>query len=177
MWLSRRSCLLRRELKSYTACTSSQNIIGQCWHASPILSLPSITNNLLKTRMTSIHSSTSPTSLLLPPPYEHITGKSHTMAGLHATPRQIALFPQFIAAQPETIVLKEKVMSLSGDSFSIKLANGTPILQVEGTVLSLSGKKKVTDIQGKHLFTIGKNTFIFMRRMWSRGPAARNWLR
>jgi uncharacterized protein YxjI len=92
------------------------------------------------------------------------------MAGLHATPRQIALFPQFIAAQPETIVLKEKVMSLSGDSFSIKLANGTPILQVEGTVLSLSGKKKVTDIQGKHLFTIRKEHFHLHATYAVEGP-------
>jgi hypothetical protein len=56
------------------------------------------------------------------------------MAGLHGVPQAVAIFPQFIASQPETLVLKEKVMSITGDSFSIKLANGTPILQVEGKV-------------------------------------------
>jgi hypothetical protein len=56
------------------------------------------------------------------------------MAGLYGVPQAVAIFPQFIANQPETLVLKEHVMSLSGDSFSIKLANGTPILQVEGKV-------------------------------------------
>jgi uncharacterized protein YxjI len=78
------------------------------------------------------------------------------MASLPAIPQAIAIFPQFIAAQPETLVLKEKVLSLSGDSFSIKLANGTPILQVEGKVLSISGRKKVSDMQGTHLFSIVK---------------------
>ena len=58
--------------------------------------------------------------------------------------------------QPETIVLKEKVLSLSGDSFHIKLANGTPILQVEGKVLSVSGRKLVRDMQGNHLCSIVK---------------------
>jgi uncharacterized protein YxjI len=81
------------------------------------------------------------------------------MASLAPTPRQIALFPQFIAAQPETLVLKEKVLSLTGDSFSIKLANGTPILQVEGKVMSISGRKKVCDMQGNHLFSILKEHF------------------
>ncbi|KAH7082328.1 tubby C-terminal-like domain-containing protein [Paraphoma chrysanthemicola] len=81
------------------------------------------------------------------------------MAGLRGVAQPIAIFPQFIAQQPETLVLKEKVLSLSGDSFSIKLANGTPILQVEGKVLSISGRKKVSDMQGNHLFSIVKEHF------------------
>ncbi|KAF1919063.1 tubby C-terminal-like domain-containing protein [Ampelomyces quisqualis] len=81
------------------------------------------------------------------------------MAALPPVPQPIALFPQFIAQGPETIVLREKVMSLSGDSFEIKLASGSPILQVEGNVMSISGKKKVRDMQGNHLFTIAKEHF------------------
>jgi uncharacterized protein YxjI len=81
------------------------------------------------------------------------------MAALAPVPRPIALFPAFIASQPETLVLKEHVLSLSGDSFSIKLANGTPILSVEGKVMSISGRKKVSDMQGNHLFSIVKEHF------------------
>lgn len=81
------------------------------------------------------------------------------MAVLPPVPHPIALFPVFIASQPETIVLKEHVLSLSGDSFSIKLANGTPILSVEGKVMSISGRKKVSDMQGNHLFSIVKEHF------------------
>lgn len=55
--------------------------------------------------------------------------------------------------------MKEKVMSLSGDSFSIKLANGTPVLKVEGKVMSLTGRKKMFDMQGNHLCSIVKEHF------------------
>ncbi|CAN9410323.1 unnamed protein product [Alternaria alternata] len=61
------------------------------------------------------------------------------MSSLAPAPQPIGVFPQFLAAGPETLVLKEKVISLSGDSFSIKLANGTPVLQVEGKVMSPTG--------------------------------------
>ena len=81
-----------------------------------------------------------------------------TMA-LAPAPQPIGVFPQFFAAGPETLVLKEKVMSLSGDSFSIKLANGTPVLKVEGKVMSLTGRKKMFDMQGTHLFDIVKEKF------------------
>lgn len=53
-------------------------------------------------------------------------------------------------------MLKEKVLSLTGDSFSIETINGAPILQVEGKVMSISGRKKVTDMAGVHLFSIVK---------------------
>ncbi len=76
------------------------------------------------------------------------------MAFLPPVPQPIGIFPAFFAQQAETIVLKEHVLSLTGDSFSIKLANGTPILQVEGKVFSLGGRKRVTDMAGNHLFSI-----------------------
>jgi uncharacterized protein YxjI len=75
---------------------------------------------------------------------------------LQAVPQQIGIFDQYIARGPETIVLKEKVLSLSGDSFSIKLTNGTPLFQVEGKVMSISGRKTVRDMAGNHLFDICK---------------------
>ncbi|KAJ6113553.1 hypothetical protein N7523_006870 [Penicillium sp. IBT 18751x] len=68
----------------------------------------------------------------------------------------IALFEQFVAAEPQTIVLREKVLSVTGDSFDIKLANGQTLLKVHGAWVSLSGRKKVEDAHGKHLFDIVK---------------------
>ncbi|KAF2685031.1 hypothetical protein K458DRAFT_442255 [Lentithecium fluviatile CBS 122367] len=68
----------------------------------------------------------------------------------------IGIFQQFMARQPETIILKEHVFSLPGDSFSIRLADGTPILQVKGKVFSLRSRKKVRDMAGNHLFDIRK---------------------
>ncbi|CAI7656771.1 unnamed protein product [Penicillium bialowiezense] len=68
----------------------------------------------------------------------------------------IAIFDQYVAKEPQTIVLKEKVLSVSGDSFEIKLADGQPFLKVHGAWVSLSGRKKVEDAHGKHLYDIVK---------------------
>ncbi|KAF9770173.1 hypothetical protein IL306_012312 [Fusarium sp. DS 682] len=75
---------------------------------------------------------------------------------LQTAPHQVGIFKNFIANQTETLVLREKVMSLTGDSFDIKLANGQPIFKVEGKVMSISGRKKVFDMNGNHLFSIVK---------------------
>ncbi|KAF9871038.1 duf567 domain protein [Colletotrichum karsti] len=48
------------------------------------------------------------------------------------------------------------MLSLTGDSFDIKLANGTPIFRVTGKVMSISGRKSVYDMSGNHLFDIVK---------------------
>lgn len=68
----------------------------------------------------------------------------------------VGIFPQMTARQSETLVLKEKMLSLTGDSFDIKLANGQPILRVQGKALSISGRKSVYDMAGNHLFDIAK---------------------
>ena len=82
--------------------------------------------------------------------------------GGHQQPHQvnpIGVFKPFMAHSGSTIVLKEHVLSLTGDSFSIKTADGTPILQVEGKLMSISGRKKVSDMAGNHLFDIVKEHF------------------
>lgn len=75
---------------------------------------------------------------------------------LAPAPQPIGIFTDFIARQTETLVLKEHVMSLSGDSFSVKTSDGRAILQVKGDVLSLSGRKHISDMSGKPLFDLRK---------------------
>ena len=71
-------------------------------------------------------------------------------------PQPLAVFDSFVARQTETIVLQEKVLSLSGDSFSIKLLSGVPLLQVKGSIMSISGRKSMYDMAGGHMFDIQK---------------------
>ncbi|KAI0437468.1 DUF567-domain-containing protein [Xylaria telfairii] len=78
------------------------------------------------------------------------------MSQIAPYPTPLGLFPRFMARQPEALALKEKVMSLSGDSFDIKLANGQPIFQVKGETLSLSHRQHFYDMTGNELFTIRK---------------------
>ncbi|KAJ5884865.1 hypothetical protein N7495_009375 [Penicillium taxi] len=68
----------------------------------------------------------------------------------------IAVFDQFVSTDPQTLVLREKVLSVTGDSFEVKNASGTTVLKVHGAWISLSGRKKVDDANGKHLFDIVK---------------------
>lgn len=71
----------------------------------------------------------------------------------------IGQFNRTIASAPETIILKEKVLSLSGDSFDIKTAAGEPLLKVKGRHATLSGRKSVYDMQDNHMFDLFKEHF------------------
>lgn len=74
---------------------------------------------------------------------------------------QIGIFTDYCVRgpNPEVLVLREKVMSLSGDSFEIKLMNGQPIFRVQGKVMSISDRKSVYDMANNHLFDIVKEHF------------------
>ncbi|KAI8626349.1 DUF567-domain-containing protein [Xylariaceae sp. FL1651] len=89
---------------------------------------------------------------------------------MQAYPAPIGLFQQFIARQSESLVLKEKVLSLSGDSFDIKTISGQPILQVKGETLSLSGRKHVSDMNGNVLFTIRKKLIALHATFYAEDP-------
>ncbi|KAK0755092.1 DUF567 domain protein [Schizothecium vesticola] len=75
---------------------------------------------------------------------------------LAPVPQELRILKGLVAQESQTVILREKVMSLSGDSFDIVLQTGEPILRVQGNALSLSGRKKVSDVAGKHLFDIVK---------------------
>lgn len=55
----------------------------------------------------------------------------------------------------ETLVLQEKIRSLTGDSFDIKDASGQPYLRVKGKLASISGRKSVY-YGNTHLYDICK---------------------
>ncbi|KAF5655214.1 DUF567 domain protein [Fusarium sp. NRRL 25303] len=78
-------------------------------------------------------------------------------AGL--TLHQIGIFPAYITSRTETLIVKQKGLSFSGDDFEVCHANGFPILKVEGAVMSLSGRKRVYDMRENHLFSIVKEHF------------------
>ncbi|KAK4225615.1 tubby C-terminal-like domain-containing protein [Podospora fimiseda] len=67
-------------------------------------------------------------------------------------PQPIAVFDQFITPYGDTLVVKEKLL----DCFDIKNVAGQPILRVQGQIMSIHGRKTVTDMQGNHLFDIIK---------------------
>ncbi|KFH42085.1 Protein LURP-one-related-like protein [Hapsidospora chrysogenum ATCC 11550] len=73
---------------------------------------------------------------------------------LQPVPRPWGVFDQFIARNTETLILKERVFSLTGDSFDVRTANGQPVFKIQGRKMTISGRKSLSDMQGNHLFDI-----------------------
>lgn len=88
----------------------------------------------------------------------------------------IGQFNSLIAQRCETIVLKEKVLSLSGDSFDIKTADGAPLLKVKGKHMTISGRKSVYDLADNHLFDIVKEHFHLHSTYAAEDPTGKKFL-
>ncbi|KAI1206333.1 DUF567-domain-containing protein [Annulohypoxylon truncatum] len=84
--------------------------------------------------------------------------------------RPLGIFTPFIARQGETMVLKEKVLSLSGDSFDITLSSGQPIFKVKGETLTLSNRMNFMDANGNHLFCIRKRHLSLHTTYYAEDP-------
>ncbi|KAH8648420.1 tubby C-terminal-like domain-containing protein [Xylariales sp. PMI_506] len=86
------------------------------------------------------------------------------------------MFMPFVAHQPETLIIKEKLMSLSGDSFDIKTRDGRPIFKIKGNAFSLSGRKELSDAAGNALFTIRKRHLKLHDTYYAEDPQGREIL-
>lgn len=82
----------------------------------------------------------------------------------------VVLFPQFVTQQTEQLVLKERVLSLSGDSFGIKTTDGRVMFECKGEMLSISGRKHIMDAQGKQLFDIRKELIALHTTYFAENP-------
>ncbi|KAI1455428.1 DUF567-domain-containing protein [Annulohypoxylon moriforme] len=85
--------------------------------------------------------------------------------------RPVGIFAPFIAKASETLVLKEKVASLSGNSFDITLSNGQPIFKVKGESLTLSNRMNVMDVGGNLLFCIRKKHLTIHTTYYAENPS------
>ncbi|KAI8586382.1 tubby C-terminal-like domain-containing protein [Geranomyces variabilis] len=76
---------------------------------------------------------------------------------LPCNPPVAAVDPRFIAQRETTLLLKEKIMSFSGDDFSIKeVQTGQPYFKVDGRNFSLRQKKQFLDAYGVPVFNMKK---------------------
>ncbi|KAI2603631.1 DUF567-domain-containing protein [Hypoxylon sp. NC1633] len=95
----------------------------------------------------------------------------HPPPQLAPFPRPLGVFTPFVARQTETLILKEKVLSLSGNSFDIALASGQPIFRIKGETFSLSNRMNVMDMSGKLLFCIRKKHFKLHTTYYAEGTS------
>ncbi|RDL39319.1 uncharacterized protein BP5553_03659 [Venustampulla echinocandica] len=75
----------------------------------------------------------------------------------------LGLNTAFCRPTQTTLVLKEKVWSLSGDSFRIVDENGIEVVQCRGQVFSLSSRKEFADATGKLLFHLRQELFTIRK--------------
>ncbi|KAI9732955.1 MAG: hypothetical protein M1818_007388 [Claussenomyces sp. TS43310] len=80
----------------------------------------------------------------------------------------LGVFPQFCAPQQTTIVLKEKVWKISGDSFRINDINGALVLVCEGH-FSVTDRKTFTDVAGHPLFDLRTRPFHLHKTFEAKG--------
>lgn len=88
------------------------------------------------------------------------------MAALPPLPQPIGIFTRYIARQTEVLIVDEKGLSFSGDSFRVNLASGAPVFNVKGNAFSMRGRKQVFDLQDNHLFTIRKRAMTFLHEKY-----------
>lgn len=88
----------------------------------------------------------------------------------------LAVFPSYIAQRSETVIMKEKIFSLSAtdDAFRVQTIDGRDILKITADTLSLHAKKRVFDMAGNHLFTIVKEVFSFPKSYYAENPSGKS---
>ncbi|EIM81416.1 DUF567 domain protein [Stereum hirsutum FP-91666 SS1] len=73
----------------------------------------------------------------------------------------IGLNPAFCAPHVETLIMKEKIWSFSGDDFSIKNSAGHDIVRCHGQAFSWRDRKEFKDARGTPLFTLRNKVIAF----------------
>ncbi|ORX84150.1 DUF567-domain-containing protein [Anaeromyces robustus] len=83
--------------------------------------------------------------------------KTYTAKTVSKPKNEIAVVnKKFVLPQSVTLVLREKIFSLSGDDFSIKDINGVEYLRCKGKALSIRNKKILYDVDQTPLLNIQK---------------------
>ncbi|KAL1873647.1 hypothetical protein Plec18167_006164 [Paecilomyces lecythidis] len=91
-------------------------------------------------------------------------------------PRPLTVFEGLQETHPKTLVLKEKVLSLTGNSFHVRSTDGQPVLRVKGKTMSFSGRRSVYDMANRHLFDICKKHLHIRTTFAAETPQARKLL-
>jgi uncharacterized protein YxjI len=71
--------------------------------------------------------------------------------------------PVLYSNQPVTLTLKEKVLSLTGDSFTVQTVSGAHLLQIKPKKISLHQKKAFLTMDGQELFTLSHKTLALFK--------------
>ncbi|MCJ1282818.1 hypothetical protein MMC26_002144 [Xylographa opegraphella] len=97
-------------------------------------------------------------------------------AQLPPLPHHLGVLPNYYATQPTTLVMREKIMSFTGNDYHIKSTEGASILRVRGNAMSLSERSEVSDNQGQLLFTVRRRLLSFLKDYYAEDPSGNKFL-
>ena len=69
---------------------------------------------------------------------------------------------RFVFDKPVTLILRENLMSFSGDDFTIKDTEGVSYFKCEGKALNIRDKKTIYDLNGTPILNI-RNAILFLK--------------
>lgn len=94
------------------------------------------------------------------------------MAQIHLAPIQPALGvnPTYCLPKQTTLIMKEKVWSLSGDTFHIVDENNVEVVRCQGTTFSLSDRKEFQDSAGRPLFSLRNKLIAIHKTFYAEAP-------
>jgi uncharacterized protein YxjI len=76
----------------------------------------------------------------------------------------------FIRPQQTTLVMKEKVWSLSGDSFHVTDQNNVEVVRCQGSTFSISDRKEFQSPQGVPLFSLRNKLIAIHKTFYAEDP-------
>jgi uncharacterized protein YxjI len=71
--------------------------------------------------------------------------------------------PALFSPQMTTLTLKEKVLSLTGDGFTVQKTDGAPLLQIKPKKISLHSTKVFLGMDNHELFTLSTKTLAMFK--------------
>ncbi|KAG4416951.1 hypothetical protein IFR04_009895 [Cadophora malorum] len=79
--------------------------------------------------------------------------------------------PAYCVNKQTTLVMKEKVWSLSGDTFHIVDENNHEVVQCRGQTFSLSDRKEFADSSGRPLFSLRTRLLSLHKSFYAESPS------
>ncbi|KAK3255412.1 hypothetical protein CYMTET_35403 [Cymbomonas tetramitiformis] len=77
------------------------------------------------------------------------------------------VFGNYVVEKETHLRLREKLLSLSGDSFAVTDEDGEVYFNVQGVVLDMRETIMLQDRDGNEIIKLQKNAFSFLRDTWS----------
>lgn len=88
-------------------------------------------------------------------------------------PHALGVIPSFCVNGQKTLVMKEKVWTLTQDSFHIHDENNVEVLQCKAKLFSLHHQKYFYDMQGNELWSLKHKPLSIPRQYYGEGPDGR----